>query len=448
MRDMVEAGASASNTPLPLAASLALAAHSMAVGAGLSLDCGGSLRCRANLHILGIAESGTGKSEAAKVIFAPVCEVQEERLERWDRVDRPGHRAKASILKAKEAESRDDAEALGRIMRDRESAEMAASEKGRPLLYAANVTREALAAALALAPGQAFTVMNPDARGLIGIIGGKYSGGKSSDEDIYLAGFSGDAMASLRVGSGFVNLSAPCLTVCLLIQPDAFEEMRRKAIFAESGWLQRNLMFDSKASFHPLPAVPANVPDTIMAAWRKHLCGLIEGFRDSESPALVSPSPDASALALEKANEIRARIQNGELRDVASFACRWAEQANRIALNLHAAGFSGPGEAGSSLLELRTMEKAWEIAEWYAGEQMRLMAPMREERRHVRCARLVEILTRQGPNRKLPRWKLTDNGYQEEDLMRLADAYPSRLEVGETPSGPNGGRPQKWIRAK
>lgn len=451
MRAIAEAGAAASNTPITLTGPLTLAAHSVAMGSGLELDCGGSLRCFGNLHMLGIAESGTGKSEAAKVILAPIRKAQKAILEQWMENDLPQHKARSALLKRQVAvaEKDNDQSTLARLIRERDSAELAASEKGRPLLYAGNVTREALAAAIALAPGQAFAIINPDARGLIGIIAGKYSGGKASDEDIYLAGYSGDSMPSLRVGSGFINLDKPCLATCLLIQPDAFDDLRRKEIFAQSGWLQRNLLFDSRASFDPLPATPPAVPDPVMSAWREHLDALIEQVRGAEYSRLVTTSPASRAMMLEKGNGIRARIKNGDLHDVASFACRWAEQANRIALGLHQARYRDPGEAAARPLEESTMEAAWRLDDWFSQEQMRLLSNMREDRKLERVTRLIDLLSRQGGERKLSRCKLAHhNGFSEEEMLSLAAAFPAKLELGQTPSGRVGGRPGKWVRAR
>ncbi|HWB06847.1 MAG TPA: DUF3987 domain-containing protein [Verrucomicrobiales bacterium] len=447
MRRMAEAGAMASNSPVTLTAPLVLAAHSLALGAGVELSCGGVLRCRGNLHLLGIGESGTGKSEAARIIFAPLYELQRERLEAWDSKGRSEQKARIVMLKNREKEVQNDPLALASVIQAREMAELKASDGGRPLLFASNVTREALASALAMGPGQAFAVLNPDARGLLGVIAGKYSSGKSSDEDIYLAGFSGDAMSSLRVGSGFVHLHSPCLTTCMLIQPDAFDSLRKKAIFAESGWLQRNLVFDSHAEFDPLPAIPPVLPYDIATAWKEHIRDLVEMVRDARETTLIEPTMLASSMMLERANAVRARIKSGELRDMASFACRWAEQANRIALNLHAARYPDPREAALCYVSDTTIEKAWTIAGWFAQEQVRLLSSMREEKRHARCERLLTILSRQGPSKLLPRWKLIKIGFTEEELLLLARLYPSRLLAGELPNGPAGGRPLKWIRA-
>ncbi|HWB05328.1 MAG TPA: DUF3987 domain-containing protein [Verrucomicrobiales bacterium] len=80
----------ASTSPVTLTAPLTLAAHSMAPGAGLELHCGGTMRCRGNLHLLGIAESGTGKSVATKTIFAPLHALQRARLEEWECNERLG----------------------------------------------------------------------------------------------------------------------------------------------------------------------------------------------------------------------------------------------------------------------------------------------------------------------------------------------------------------------
>jgi hypothetical protein len=419
----------------------------MALGAGLELHCGGTMRCRGNLHLLGIAESGTGKSEATKTIFAPLHALQRARLEEWESTERPMQKARVAGFKSREKDVERNAAKLASIIHSREVAERGASDGARPLLFASNVTREALAAALAHAPGQAFAVLNPDARGLLGIIAGKYSSGRASDEDIYLAGFSGDAMSSLRIGSGFVHLHSPCLTTCLLIQPDCFDNLRSKAIFAESGWLQRNLVFDSHAGFGPLPALPATVPDDVAGAWEEHVTALVEQVRDSGETATVTPCAAASALMLERANAIRRRIAEGDLKDAASFACRWPEQANRIALNLHAARHGDPADATATPLSAATMEQAWALAEWFAQEQTRLLAGLREDKRYARCEHLVKILSRQGVKGQMPRWRLVDNGFQEDELMLLARLYPSRLQVSDVPAGSKGGRPQKWIKA-
>jgi hypothetical protein len=189
------------------------------------------------------------------------------------------------------------------------------------------------------------------------------------------------------------------------------------------------------------------LPYDIATAWKEHIRDLVEMVRDARETTLIEPTMLASSMMLERANAVRARIKSGELRDMASFACRWAEQANRIALNLHAARYPDPREAALCYVSETTIEKAWTIAGWFAQEQVRLLSSMREEKRHARCERLLTILSRQGPSKLLPRWKLIKIGFTEEELLLLARLYPSRLLAGELPNGPAGGRPLKWIRA-
>jgi hypothetical protein len=105
--------------------------------------------------------------------------------------------------------------------------------------------------------------------------------------------------------------------------------------------------------------------------------------------------------------------------------------------------------AASAKLDATTLESAWKVTDWFAVEQMRLLSGMREDKRHGRCERLISILSREGKEKKMPRANLRDHHrFSEEELQALAKAYPSRLELGETLPGPNGGRPNKWIRAR
>ena len=77
---------------------------------------------------------------------------------------------------------------------------------------------------------------------------GRYSkSGKDGDEGIFLQGYSGDAVVHSRKGKPPLNLSSPCLSLCLAAQPDIWQKMSGDPRLMESGFLPRCLVFDAKA---------------------------------------------------------------------------------------------------------------------------------------------------------------------------------------------------------
>jgi Protein of unknown function (DUF3987) len=77
----------------------------------------------------------------------------------------------------------------------------------------------------------------------------------------------------------------------------------------------------------------------------------------------------------------------GELRDVTTYAARWNEQAWRIAVCLHA-GLHGE-DAGERMLAADTAASAIALTDWFANEQLRILA---RERHAARRAKLDEVL--------------------------------------------------------
>jgi hypothetical protein len=71
-----------------------------------------------------------------------------------------------------------------------------------------------------------------------------------------------------------------------------------------------------------------------------------------------------------------------DLRDVTTFAARWNEQAWRIAVCLHA-GLHGE-DAGGRMLAADTAASAIVLADWFAAEQLRILARGRHAARRAK----------------------------------------------------------------
>ena len=79
-----------------------------------------------------------------------------------------------------------------------------------------------------------------------------------------------------------------------------------------------------------------------------------------------------------------------DLRDVTTYAARWNEQAWRIAVCLHA-GLHGE-DAGGRMLAADTAASAIALADWFAGEQLRILARGRHAARRAKRDEVLELL--------------------------------------------------------
>jgi len=75
---------------------------------------------------------------------------------------------------------------------------------------------------------------------------------------------------------------------------------------------------------------------------------------------------------------------------VTTYAARWNEQAWRIAVCLHA-GLYGE-EAGEQMLAADTAASAIALADWFAGEQLRILARGRQAARRAKRDEVLKLL--------------------------------------------------------
>jgi len=101
--------------------------------------------------------------------------------------------------------------------------------------------------------------------------------------------------------------------------------------------------------------------------------------------------PTSEALeALNDHHDAIVKKRRGELRDVTSYAARWNEQAWRIAVCLHA-GLHG-AHAHEQQLELDTVRRAIEVAEWFAMQQLEILSASREKARRELWDEVLALL--------------------------------------------------------
>lgn len=422
---------------------------SAAIGAGLEVHSGGDRRTRANVFLMPVAASGTGKGQSFGAIAEPFLQREAERLAEWQRVDRPQARADKAVAEARLARLTTDAKKplkpeekagllseLAEIHGDIDRAERCLHE---PAWSTEQATKEAIESLFAISTRETLASLSAEARGAVDVLMGRYR--EATDEGIFLAGYSGDPVKIHRKGSPPVVLAHPCLTVLWMLQPDKLRELLESAAMSESGMMPRFLIADTKAEPQEEPDERHCIPATVKSAWAELIHTLLDEYHEPDAKArVVQPEREATAMLRDFTNEIvQRRKRGGDLEDVSIYAARWAENAWRLAVVLHAAEHGE--EAWRENLSAATADKALTMMRWFAAQQLRLLASGREDKLAKRLEKLREVLA-------LKRDKLCNlselerrHAFAAAEVQKLAAQFPGVLVIEKLSTGGSGRPP-------
>jgi len=397
-RAMAEAIAHTERTPETLAGCCVLGILSASIGAGLQITSGPNRFTRGNLYLMPSAESGSGKSETFRHAAKPFFIYEQETVKRWKADTQPGLQAEADMLESEMARLR-KAASKGKLGLEREELrnELQAKKKAladvniklnAPSLCCEDVTSEKLAVMLAH-NGEQLASLSPDAGSIVNNLLGRYSKLDRTDEGIYLKAFSGDNCRVDRQGREPVLLQRPCLTALWLVQPDKIETLLAKAELTDGGMIPRLLVCHTRAMPQLIVDGVEGIPADTANAWAMLVGSLIKTFRMAGEPFTIEPTPDARRTMATHHNQIVER-RLADLRDVTTYAARWNEQAWRMAVCLHA-GLHGE-DAGGRMLSADTAASAIALADWFAGEQLRILEGGRHAARRAKRDKVLALL--------------------------------------------------------
>ncbi len=439
MRRMVNEAARVTTAQnLELAAVTAMATVSAAAGAGIQVRTGGERRVRPNIFACVIAPSGTGKGENEGIFCSPLDAIESDYIRDFEENLKPGLVAQLKVsserlkrqvnIAAKETDNNARNMETDRCKElQEEVAELRRKLDACPKIRVSDTTKEALAIRLQGQPGEALASITSEARGVMAIVGGKYSK-DGGDEDIYCSGYSGDSISVDRVSRESVRLNWPCLVVLWMVQPDAARAALSKESFTESGLLPRFLIFDAQAEPKIQDKPPEPIDSEVNAAWDDLIRTLVENIRMmGATPAEAVVSDDASKILHEYENQnIRRRQKDGDLRDLAPYVARWAENAWRIALILHCA--RNPAEASSTPLEASTASNAVEIMGWFSDQQLEVLQEGRREKLRGRLSSLLAVL--RDENGEITMRDLSrSHGFKKEEVEHLYSFFPHQIII-------------------
>ncbi len=447
--------------PSSLPAVCALGTVSAAIGAGVVVNSGGGRITRGNLFLLPIAKSGTGKGQAFHVVVKPLHDLERRHVEEWKKEKRPDiltefaiaekefEIAKQNAAKAKDTTERGEYAKSARLAR--EKMEIMKQENREPIWTVGDTTREAMTEALSQADRECLASMSAEARGVVDVLAGRYTDGKSSDEDVYLSGYSGDSIKVNRKRADPIILNEPCLSALWLMQPDKMEQLLQNGNFTESGLLPR---FDFPNT-HTEPQFEPEHRHTVDAHasrwWMDLLAKLTDKYRKLDSSATEPVAPfqiqscrEAEVLMRDYFNEVVTRRRSGgDLADVGIYAARWGEKAWKLAVVLHAALHADA--AHEHELSAATAGNAISLQRWFAVQQLAVLQIGRETKKRERLASLVEILTAAPAHAVTVRNLDNRHNFTKSELDALVKDSPHKLVLEKIKSG-SAGRPSEIVR--
>ena len=365
-------------SPVELAAPVCLGLLSACIGKGAVVpNAFRGMRGLPTLQIALALESGSGKSTVFNHALEP--------FQRWCKEQREGFKGRSSELtgriKVLEREITKLAAEGDEVALIRKQSEMdnLKRESAAPEYWCEDITLEAMAVQLGIngqRSQESLFSCSDDARQATATLLGRYNQSGSVDDNLLVKGFSWSPhQQHRRKEGGSVNLDAPCVNVLWCIQPDLLDKLVSKPELLSSGFLQRFIL-DEVHWPAELYTDPGTFDATARASWAHLVDVLLNTFRLAINANEIRASEEAKAVLLDYRNSLVARINDPlDLKDVRSFADRWAEWAWRFALVCHVADHRR--EAMAEPISRRTAENGILLAKYYAERKLAVLAGAR-----------------------------------------------------------------------
>ncbi len=282
LRDFVHAVAIATQTPVDLAAMLALAVVAAACAKKVEVCMKPGYVEPVNIFVVVALAPGNRKTAVFRAMTEPLEDHEQREVQR---VAPEIARAKASS-KIKEARLRrlqEQAAAAAKAAdQERLTADAAclAAELSEPHVLAVpryvadDCTTERLATLLRDQSGR-IAVMSAEGD-VFDLMAGRYSPAAVANFGVYLKGHAGDAVRIDRVGRAPEFVKSPALTVGLAVQPEVIRGLTGKPGFRGRGLLGRFLYSLPISLLGRRDTDPPPVPDPLRASYHANVCALLD----------------------------------------------------------------------------------------------------------------------------------------------------------------------------
>lgn len=324
IRDVAKTYSTARNLPMELLCFCACGILSGAMGRVFKARnaVSGGYTQTANVYILGVGESSTGKSASIRALFSNLerrvlreISQYEKELEIFKKSKRKPEQDK---LNGKEGFGFDD-----------ETADAPKLSKN-PDFIVKNATSEAMIKAMEESGGEIFSVCE-EARDSIYIVAGNYRK-QGDDTETLNSGWCGEPIKHSRIVNGVFNVPNPCISLLWMVQNDIIDNIvaKNKGSFIGSGFLGRFLYCKGAPKTVPNSKEIIPLDESAIAKWEKLLNDTYDIRKRGETVWI-----DADQEAFEyfwDFDAFNTRLMNGKLRTQASLLGKARENAIRLAV--------------------------------------------------------------------------------------------------------------------
>lgn len=427
----VESAALFTKTDVASPAVVGLAVAATAIGNAARIEERPGLYHHPALFFAIIADSGERKSPVFKIMTAPLERWAEEQSESYNREVATVQAENAvvdSLLASMKRQASKETNDEKRAILVRRMAEESARKKPvppSPRMFTSDSTEEKLFQKMHQ-HGGAYGVLSGEGRPVFDAIMGRYSGSNRTGDGLYLAGISGDLITRDRVGNATTGsedlaITHPCLNVCVMVQPDKFQDVLCHPALRESGLVARILPVKPRSLIGTRFEAPdeAGLNESIMMGYYNTITGFLKTKRPIDSitgrriPHLARLGPEAKEARRQWHNVVEREMGNGqELESCRDIAAKAVTQAVKIALILHMVEHPDYLRADRSEVSLATWKSAQLLAEFFletairfrdatqanGSDAQRLIKWLKKTKRQVITSR--EIM-REGPSPRM-----------------------------------------------
>lgn len=389
------------NAPNALAAACLLSAVSGSIGRGMVIPSKPGKTTTANLYILIEAETGDGKSSADEWAVAPIEAFVSGELAKFNAAQ-PMLKARLTVVdrEIKDlSQQKPDESARENHINLLATAEAAKADllkkMSPPCFLTSNATSQALAELMSQNNGMMMSRAS-DSRGVLAIVMGRHENDKNrTDDEFYLAAWTvRESVRVHRISRPDVVIDRPCLAIFWLIQDDMFEQLWRRTSLLVGGFLTRFLTCRVQATPQFLNRETIAFREDIRDSYHRRLTELFQTYRiHMGGPFVVGITPQAQTAMFDYADRVIERRKSGEFTAMEQrFTKRWAENAWRMALVLHAAEFGA--RAHCEAVGIHTAESAIRIVSWFSLQQLAILREREEKEQGSKEDRVMNLVRR------------------------------------------------------
>jgi hypothetical protein len=413
MREMSKETGKVALVSVALPACAALATVSASLGRGLAIPSDCKPKTYGNLYIVAGAESGSGKSLVFHEVLAPVV-TYEGALQAEAKAARPKLEADLFNLDAYLRAVKlgkvwlDDA-TLAALLQQKKHIEM--ELRKQPRVISEDVTPPKQQVLLSQNNEVMFSA-SAEARHVMQAVQ------REKDDNPYLKAWSGDPTEVDRISRDSVSLKEPRMALLWLPQPDVMLKMFNRCVLTDNGFLPRVLPYLMDYSPVEIGYKTRRVSPETKKDWSALVRGLFETYHAKQGkPFILKRHKQVQRILIDYRNSVIKRTRS-ELADARPHALRWAEQAWRVTVVLHA-GRHG-ANAHNEIVKPSTAEDALSLIDFFSRQQLALMSSRLDR---AKTENEVRIL-----NKLLVEKELTARDFVNAHVMPSADEARALLE--------------------